>query len=166
MRQIFPTIDNKAWELSTRYSALGPKSVKVSNNLTELNVVSTLLARDVNPNSMQNILLGTNVRTLLPSCFINCSNLKSVKASANIKDIQQQAFQNCTSLTSTSFFNDNFNGKLNNIGMSAFANTGLVDIDIYLSGTAVDTQIQPYAFAGCRNLKDVTFRNSNYTADY
>ena len=52
------------------------------------------------------------------------------------------------------------------IGESAFANTGLEDVTITLSGTSTHTYIMPYAFANCTKLRSMTNAKSNYLADY
>lgn len=157
---------NKIVCIKKSYSSYGQKRIQMSNNITSINVVSTLTQQDIDPTRITSLAIGSNVKTLLPSCFINCSNLVNVTTKPNLKDIQDEAFKNCTSLKNVGFLSKSNKDKVHNIGLSAFANTGLEDIYISLSGTATSTQIQPFAFANCRNLKSVTNVGSNYLADY
>ncbi len=92
--------------------------------------------------------------------------MKSVIAYDKLKVIGRQAFYGCKSLTSFSSFSKLPIPKVHAIEQSAFAETGLVDISISLSGTATNTYISPYAFANCASLKSVTTVGSNYLADF
>lgn len=100
------------------------------------------------------------------SSFCGCENLRDVKTGSNLKNIDDYAFMNCTSLTSIDVFGKGNKTKLYNIGVSAFANTGLKEVNIMLSGTSTDTQVNDYAFANNLELKKVKTIGSNYLASW
>lgn len=129
-------------------------------------MVSSMPSEKIQPSSIMNVTIGKNIETLETSCFINCGSLQSVTTSAKLKNIGDYAFQNCSSLTSVSTLSKEQPHVVENIGVSAFANTGLTDIAIQLSASDIATQIGGYAFAGCRNLKTVKQVGSSYTSNY
>ena len=62
--------------------------IAFSNNITSLNVVSTLQEQGItNYSNITNATIGQNVKELLPSCFIDCGNLKSVKTYGSLTAI-------------------------------------------------------------------------------
>ena len=146
--------------------SMANKTTQFSNNIYSINVVSTLQEQGVDYSKISNVKLGSNVQSLLPSCFINCTNLKSVTTYEKLKDIQDCAFMNCTNLKDVTFLKSNSEIKIDNIGVSAFANSGLENVTVRLRGTTSDTQVQEYAFANCQQLTSMTNKGSNFLADY
>ena len=77
---------------------------------------------------------------LLPSCFAACENLTVVhSAGQKLKNIDNRAFYNCTSLKHVDAISKSNKTKLYNIGLSAFANSGIEEAYISLSGTSTAT---------------------------
>lgn len=74
----------------------------------------------------------------------------------------------CTSLTSFAPLAPGIAKKLSikNIGVSAFANTGLREVAVGLSSGSTDSTVQAYAFAGCRQLTSFTNILRNALADH
>lgn len=143
------------------------KHIMFSNNVVEIDVVSSLTQADIDKSLLTHIRLGTNVSALLPSCFVECENLSAVHmTSTKLKDIGNRAFYGCKRLTNVTCLSSGSNAKLYNIGLSAFARSGLTNVNISLSGTSTGTQIQGFAFAECPNLTSMTNVGSNYLADY
>lgn len=118
------------------------KKLMFSNNVTELNVVSSLEEADIDRQNLTHMTIGANVSALLPMCFADCTNLVSVKsAGSKLKNIENKAFYNCTSLSHVDAISKSNTTKLNNIGLSAFANSGIEEAYISLSGTSTATQV-------------------------
>ena len=143
------------------------KKLMFSNNVTELNVVSSLEEADIDRHNLTYMTIGANVSALLPMCFADCTSLVSVKsAGSKLKNIDSKAFYNCTSLSHVDAISKSNKTKLHNIGLSAFANSGIEEAYISLSGTSTSTQVQAFAFANCPRLTAMTNVGSNYIADY
>lgn len=116
------------------------KQIMFSNNISRLDVVSSLADADIDRKNLTHIRLGENVSALLPSCFVDCGNLSSVHTTGTkLKDIGNNAFNGCSSLVDVTFLQKGTNAKLYNIGLSAFAGSGLKDVNISLSGTSTGT---------------------------
>lgn len=80
------------------------------------------------------------------------SNIKTVVIPKTIKIIGYTAFNDCKQLTTITFLSDS---SLTNISGKAFANCVKLE-KIDLSSTQVKI-IDPLAFQGCTNLKEITF---------
>lgn len=143
-------------------------SIKFSNNISALNVVSSLDEAYIDRSKLKSINLGSNVKVLGQSCFERCINLSSVTGGANVHSIDDYAFKDCTALTGFSPLSPAGSRKLaiKNIGVSAFANTGIRSIAIGLSSGSTASTIQSYAFAGCKQLTSFTNLVRNALADY
>lgn len=158
--------DNKIYNISHKYVGQKQYTMQLADIITKLNVVSSQAPELINKSAITHITIGSNVSAIGPSCFVGCTNLKDVKTHNKLKVIDRQAFYGCTNLTSFGAFCIQPIPKVNVIQQSAFAETGLVNISISLSGTATATFISPYAFANCKSLKSVTNVGSNYLADF
>ena len=132
--------------------------IKMSNNVKELNVVSTLTQLDVDRKALRQMSLGTNVEVLQESCFCDCLNLQSITSSTKTKSIGSKAFYNCASLTSFTPLDASTSYVLNDVGTSAFAGTGFKSVycKLSLSSSSVDS-FGSYLFAGCKSLNDVSY---------
>ena len=58
--------------------------MKFSNNITAINVVSTLQENVVNRAYLTKFNAGSNIKAVLPSCFISCSNFNSVSFTGDV----------------------------------------------------------------------------------
>lgn len=152
--------------IKTTYSNAKTYKMQLANTVTSINVVSSLGIVDIDKSKITSASLGSNVQTIQTSCFAGCENLKSVVAHQNLVDVGDEAFKGCISLKSVNFLQESYGSTLDNIGISAFADTGLESVAIALRGSAVATQVQPYAFAGCTSLKSMKNIRGNYLADY
>lgn len=66
--------------------------------------------------------------------------MTAVNGKSLLKDVGDYAFKDCVNLKHVSFLENPANdNKLYNIGVSAFANTGIENISISLSGTSTGT---------------------------
>ena len=65
--------------------------------------------------------------------------MSAVHGGQKLKDIDFQAFYGCSSLKHVDVLSKTNKNKLHNIGVSAFAESGLEDVYISLSGTSVAT---------------------------
>ena len=119
-----------------------------------------------NRSALTNVTIGSNVSAIGISCFVDCKNLTDVTTYDKLKVIDDYAFKDCTNLRHVSFLDKSNKNAVYAIGDSAFANTGLEDVTITLSGTSTNTYIMPYAFANCTKLKSMTNVRSNYLANY
>lgn len=54
------------------------QKLSFSNNVVELNVVSSLAEAGIDRQNLTHIKLGENVSALLPSCFADCTSLTAV----------------------------------------------------------------------------------------
>ena len=88
---------------SVDYDQAGVKKIRISNNLTSLDVVGS------HDNSMLSALrvatIGGNVRELSPSCFAGCYNLLKVTIPENCEDLGDYAFAGCSSLNDINCLN-------------------------------------------------------------
>lgn len=146
------------------------KQISFSNNVTELNVVSTLQSQGItNYDNITQATVGQNISTVLPSCFINCHNLQTVKTFENLQNIGEMAFANCENLNYVSKFDYSHPQDLWSIGESAFANCGFEKLAIHLHSNPADTSetwIYPYAFANNKNLKEVKLEHNIFIGDH
>lgn len=91
------------------------------------------------------------------NAFEDCENLKFADLS-NVNYICDSAFENCTALSDVVF-----GDCLSEIGMAAFRNTALTEVNI----GGEDTYIDEGAFQNCPNLKRVNFNDGvGYLGDY
>lgn len=98
--------------------------------------------------SLETVTIPSGVSKLGSNIFLNCTSLSSVTLpAAGITYIGSQAFANCTSLTSITL-----PSGLNFIGMKAFENSGLTEIEL------PDTvnYLGAYAFRDCSALTNAT----------
>ena len=101
-----------------------------------MNVASSCTDVDIRRESITHVTIGSNIDTVMLSCFCGCTNLTSVTTYDKLKNIGDYAFKDCVNLKHIDCLTSTTN-KLYDIGISAFANTGLEHISISLSGTSV-----------------------------
>lgn len=82
--------------------------------------------------------------------FSGCTSLKSISIPQSCTTIGKSSFWGCTALTGAKFHK-----KLNLIGESAFRKSGLISIEF--GEGCENLTIDQYAFAGCSELKSITF---------
>ena len=95
-----------------------------------------------------NIILGDSIEEIEESAFMGLDYLTSVKFGKGLKTIGTNSFRDCSSLKSIALPNG-----VTTIKDCAFANSGLIDVEIPDSVTAIGYG----AFMGCPNLTSVTF---------
>jgi hypothetical protein len=83
---------------SVDYQTNGVKRIRISNNLSAIDVVGQL-GDNAAISALRIVRLGSNVEKLLPSCFMNCENLAEVDVPEKCVYIEDSAFRNCASLT-------------------------------------------------------------------
>lgn len=130
--------------------------------------------------SIEEIIIGDNVKELKDCAFNNCSGLASVTIcnGVGVSILRHRVFGNCTSLTSFKIPN-----SVSEIGWEAFYGcTGLKNIEIPNSVTEIGseafngcsgltsivipnsvTKIRDYAFHGCTSLKDLRIEDGTTT---
>lgn len=132
------------------------KHIRISNNMTALNVVSTLTQLEVDRNALENMTLGTNVQSLQPSCFAECANLKSVVARKNTNTVGDYAFYGCRNLTSFTPLDQSTQYDLQYIGDYAFYGAGFKELHCNVNTTySMPIGIGEFAFAENRNLESI-----------
>lgn len=99
----------------------------------------------------------SHVSDIGSNAFEGCENLKFADLS-NVYYICDSAFENCTALRDVVF-----GDCISEIGMAAFRNTALTEVNI----GGEDTYIDEGAFQNCPNLKRVNFNDGvGYLGDY
>lgn len=156
--------NNKIRKIQKMYSSGGNKSIRLTNNIKAINVVSTLQTSDIDRNSITSIEFGDNVVQLDENCLSGCRNLQYVKG-ASINKIGDRAFCDCQKLNEIEFFNKGTTTTTTEIGERAFSNTGLTGVYIRPDWNA-NIKLEPYIFADCRNLKYVETIQFNTFGDY
>lgn len=142
--------------------------IRFSDNVSSLNVVSSLDDAHIDRSKLRSIHIGSNVKQLQTACFERCTSLSAVTGGAGVESIDDFAFKDCTSLTSFYPLTPGGARKLaiRNIGVSAFANTGIRELAVGLSSGSTNSTIQSYAFAGCKQLTSFTNILRNALADH
>ncbi len=119
--------------------------------------------------TLDNIILPSNITTIGYSAFSGCSSLKEIKIPEKVQLLNGYAFYNCTSLTDVTL-----PAQIDSIGVSAFGNCPNLKNPIstgkkfYACPTGSTTCIVPegieeidsYAFANCKSLKEVELPNT------
>ena len=136
-----------------------------------------IFANDV---GLTTVTFGAGITKIPRGLFLQCSGIRSVTVPNTVKDIEPYAFASCSALTSVTLpegleniYNCAFrkSGKLTSMKLpstlkfmdsSVFANcTGLAEINIpaemKTNGYTAANRAWPGPFAGCTNLKKVTF---------
>lgn len=157
---------NKLKRLKFAYSGNRTYTFQLADIITQMTVISSQPQNMFNRSALTNVTIGSNVSAIGISCFVDCENLTDVTTYDKLKVIDDYAFKDCTNLRHVSFLDKSNKNAVYAIGESAFANTGLEDVTITLSGTSTNTYIMPYAFANCTKLKSMTNVRSNYLANY
>ena len=108
------------------------------------------------------IEIPKNVKKISSEAFANCLDLTSFTVTKNINVIEERAFAGCVSLSKLEVENGNviYNSKDNcNSIIHTPSNTLVVGCRTsrVLEGVK---NIGPYAFAGCKNLKELTLPNT------
>ena len=101
----------------------------------------------------------TSVNSIPAWCFQNCTNLEMVDLSTINHlpfEIGHYAFSGCTRLATVKL-----PAAMGAIGTHAFNNCPFTNIQI----NSID-RIEPYAFAGCSNLRKVTWANTRELTEY
>lgn len=152
--------------LKYQYSSTGIKTIRISDNLSNLVVRgdSTI------PNAgMESQIIYAKFNTRLSAvpdyCFANCTNLAELDSDNHIKSVGDYSFYNCKSLKSANFLG-NANKVLTYIGDYAFAGSGLSSVIINLQGSISNSSTNTHCFADCKELTSVDMTNSTYLADH
>ncbi|MDE6029808.1 MAG: leucine-rich repeat protein [Clostridiales bacterium] len=116
-------------------------------------VNSAVAALKANAN-LENVVLAEGITSIANNAFKDVTNLKKITLPSTLTTIGSYAFQNCTGLTEVVFAKDaQGNTALDDIGIYAFNNTGIVSIVIPKSVT----KFRYYAFYNCAKLTKVEF---------
>ncbi|MDE5593603.1 MAG: leucine-rich repeat protein, partial [Clostridiales bacterium] len=128
------------------------------------NDVNSAVAALKDNENLQSIELAEGVTTIGASAFKDITNLKKIKLPSTLTKIDSYAFQNCTGLAEVTFAKDaEGNTALEEIGMYAFNNTGIISVVIPKSVV----KFRYYAFYNCAQLTRVEFEaGSAITAYY
>lgn len=97
--------------------------------------------------ALKSVSLG-EVERLGESAFASCTALAEVGSAGCLRDIGPKSFSGCNSLTGF-----DFGRELVSVGEEAFASTAIVRAD--LSGCLSLTDISPWAFADCSDLRTI-----------
>jgi hypothetical protein len=107
-----------------------------------------------NCNSLNNIILPQFTSNIGNYAFLNCESLESIIIPQRVTVINSNAFGGCKNLSSVLF---DENSRLETIGESAFAYTGITEITIPQRVTTINEA----AFYYCENLTSLTFENGS-----
>ena len=89
-----------------------------------------------NCGSLQNVTIGTGLKTIPEFMFYNCSSLESLTIPNNITTIEEHAFYGCSGLTTI-----NLSNNLKSIGFGAFSDcSSLTSIELPESLTNIDVK--------------------------
>ncbi|MCM1131934.1 MAG: leucine-rich repeat protein [Ruminococcus flavefaciens] len=97
-------------------------------------------------------LVFPSVTRVSKQAFMNCKSLKRVVYSGSVSEVEKSLFEGCTALTELSFLDCNSSVSIES---NAFANTGLVNLEI-----SPAVELKDGAFDNCKNLETVTFGNN------
>ena len=93
--------------------------------------------------NLETVILPSSLGKVGQALFMGCSNLHSVTIPEGVKIIEGAAFADCPNLQSIIIPN-----SIDSIGYSAFAHTGLKQIEI-----PSNVILAPLVFSGCENLE-------------
>lgn len=149
------TIDLGA-EGTYRVTAIYKKAFANNTSIKALDLSKATYMNDIfeeafkGASNLQKLILGPNIVGIGKGAFQDCAKLNYVGINGNNKlyRIFPDAFSGCTKLTEFAFPN-----SMQDIMAGAFSNTGLTDIMIPNNVT----NIGPYAFSDCKQLKTVKF---------
>lgn len=133
----------------------GCSALETVNLNTCINMVSIGASAFRYCSSMTSITIPKNVAAIGSDAFANCSNLSYVILPSGLTTISNAVFMNCISLQ-TVYLNNC--AKLTQIGNYAFANTGLMNIDLTYCTSLIS--IGDYAFYRCDQLNSVKLPSS------
>ena len=88
---------------SVDYDQGGVKKIRISDNLTSLDVVGS--QENAILSSLKSVTVGGQVQELAPSCFAGCSNLMNVVLPEGCGDLGDYAFAGCSRLQSINCLN-------------------------------------------------------------
>lgn len=150
---------------SVDYESSGVKKIRISDNLSSLDVVGTYDNSVVSALKSANV--GSQVRELAPSCFVGCSNLLQVTLPEGCGDLGDYAFAGCSSLYDINCLNGQMKTSLANIGSHCFDGCdSLVDVKINLGRSNRLTMIGEYAFANCKRLRSAEWTLAPFIASH
>lgn len=150
---------------SVDYQTKGVKRIRISNNLSAIDVVGTI-GDNAMLSTLKIVRLGSEVKRLLPGCFMNCDQLEEVEVPENCQYIEENAFRNCKSLSKIECIQDKPH-VLKKIGTRGFAGCDcLEDITLDLNGNPAELYeiLGNECFASCYNLERVKFTGSAYVS--
>lgn len=152
--------------LKYKYESTGTRTVRISNNLSNLVVRGDIATS--NPGLESQLIyakFNLGLSAIPDYCFANCINLAALDSANNIKSVGNYAFLNCKSLSGASFLGTE-NRVLTHIGDYAFAGSGLKSVVINLQGSVSDSSTNTHCFANCTELTSVDMTKSTYMADH
>ena len=151
---------------SVDYHVAGVRKIKVSNNLSTLDVVGQLGDNDM-VSALRIANIGSNVVELSPSCFVGCVNLAQVSSTEKCQFLEDYAFCGCSSLTKVNCIQPGSAYPVKKMGTRCFYGCdGLEEVELNLAGNADNLYeiLGDECFADCANLKDVRWTNSAYAS--
>ena len=148
------------------YNVPGVRKIKVSNNLSTLDVVGQLGDNDM-VSALRIANIGSNIVELSPSCFIDCVNLAQVSSSEKCQFLEDYAFCGCSSLTKINCIQPGSAYPVKKIGTRCFYGCDKLDeVELNLAGNADNLYeiLGDECFVSCIGLKDVRWTNSAYAS--
>ena len=134
-------------------SAFGNRSISSISLPSTINEIERYAFGECN--NLVSVNIPNGVNKISYASFYSCDLLETVNLPDTIISIESLAFYNCTNLNNINIFNSN-QGFLQNIGQSAFRDTGLENI--IFPNSLVD--IGTTAFESCNNLTSIVFGTS------
>ena len=110
------TNGNKLRGIKNRYSSRGNHNIRITNNISEINVVSTLQAEDIDKSTVKSISFGPGVKKISDNCLNGCNNLTSINCT-EVSKIGDYAFLNCNRLTSIQLLTKDYKTQIEEIGL-------------------------------------------------
>lgn len=136
-----------ALELPANVDSIGNGAFAGCNALTSIDMPNVRIGTSLFADCAELTEVNLNGVTVIPAgTFRNCPQLSVVNGSENVTSIGAQAFEGDTSLTDFAF-----GSKLTHLGESAFATTGISEINLF-------------AAKGIDVIKPQTFADSNVTS--
>lgn len=125
---------------------LGITAVELPGSLTDTGELSFFGCREIT-----SVVIGEGVTTIARGSFNYCEAITEMSLPSTVTRIEELAFQSCKSLQ-----NVTIPDAVTHIGMRAFANSGLVHVDLPTSLASVGSEV----FLGCESLVDAVFHSS------
>lgn len=141
-----------------KYSSRGSKTVSISKNTDNITVIGSSSIPNALKKTLKSVTMGKATTSIPPSAFIGCESLQSATVPKNCIVIEECAFKDCVNLKYTNILSGGEYAALL-IGNHAFDGcNSLESININLRALDYTSyHIGAYAFANCKNLKNVSW---------